>query len=105
MVACNDGVFTGSSDKTIRKWHLGILNCTKMIILLNKCYSLALSADEKILVSEGLSKTVVIHDLVTNENFDLVGHSFRINSLSINGDYIVSGSNDHYLRVWSISKK
>lgn len=82
-MSCKEGVYSGSSDKTIRKWEVGKDQPTKQIDLLNNCYALAISKDEKTIVSGGLSKDITLHDLVAEKDIILVGHSFRINSLDI----------------------
>ena len=104
-MAVKDGIYSASSDRSIRKWKNGATQFEKEIKLANNCYSLAISEDEEILVSGGLSKDIILHNLINGQEHTLSGHSFRINSLQLRGKFLISGSNDKHMRVWDIQEK
>lgn len=67
--------------------------------------SLALTSDEKKLVSGSWDKLIIVWDLIESQKIlQLEGHKGPVNSLALTYDnrFVVSGSDDHTVCVWNI---
>ena len=118
-------LFTGSTDKTIRKWDLvECLNIYREHLSNNidqECYiggietvfsghtdsvrCICLSKDEFMLISGSTDKTIRIWDIESGDCFQkLEGHTGGVRCLCISNDgaQIISGSEDKSLRIWDL---
>ena len=118
-------LFTGSLDKTIRKWDLGAClkifaihsskNIDRECCILNndKVFTghtdwvrcVCLSKDDLMLISGSTDKTIRIWDIESGECIQkLEGHTGGVRCLCISNDgaQIISGSEDKSLRIWDL---
>lgn len=100
---------SGSADKTLRVWDLGIGRC-KIIIEghTQAINAVALSLDGKMAVTGSDDKTLRVWNIESGHCFkNLKGHDDGITSLALTEDMkrVVTGSKDKTIRVWDIDSE
>jgi len=68
-------------------------------------FSIAISSDNKFIISGSYDKTIKIWDVQTGECLKILkGHNGRIESIAISSDnkFIVSGSGDGTIKIWDV---
>jgi WD40 repeat protein len=99
-------IFSGSRDKTIRKWQS--FDGNELVVLrghTNPVNSICLTGDERHLVSASSDCSVRIWDLKTNRQVgDPLLHDDELLALAIpsNGRYIASAGLDKKVYVWNL---
>jgi WD40 repeat protein len=56
------------------------------------------------IISGGMNGQLKIYNLQGQEIANLIGHTGEVLSIALDGDRLVSGSNDQTIRVWNLSK-
>lgn len=97
---------SGSSDKTIKIWHLPT---RKLLRTLDGhtdwVNSVAISSDGQILASGSYDKTVKLWDVGTGKELaSLTGHTDWVDAIAISpdGQIVASGSYDNTIKLWDV---
>ena len=99
-------IFSGSSDRTIRKWHL--IDGKEVFVLRGHTHavsSICVSLDQRHLFSASYDSSVRIWDLKTNRQVgDPLLHKDRLLTvvLSSDGRYITSAGSEEKIYIWSL---
>jgi len=100
---------SGSSDCSLRLWNLGNGQCLRIFKEHPACYDM----DGMNHLISSSNYEFAYHDYIQDlahgrtfntQDFSFLGHAAGVTSLAVtdNGKYIVSGSNDHTLRLWDL---
>ncbi|ORZ38033.1 WD40-repeat-containing domain protein [Catenaria anguillulae PL171] len=104
--AANDTfIFTGSWDKSIKKWSLATRECLATYALHRDFVkSLTLSPMRTHLASGSSDKSIRILDLATGSSRTLLGHTRGIEDLAFSPDakYLWSGGSEGSIRKWDL---
>jgi serine/threonine protein kinase/WD40 repeat protein len=103
VAVSSDLVASGSSDRTVKVWHLSSGSLVRTIAG-DGCWGAPISMSRDYVVSQGKSGTVKVWHLSTGSLVrTLTGHRRGLVSIAVGGDYIVSGGYDKIIKVWSLS--
>ena len=105
----NDGkvIASGSEDSTVKLWNSDGELITTYRERSNVVESVSLSNDGKVVASGMINGAIKVRRTADDgvQTIVLSGHTDKVNSVCLNGDgtVLVSGSDDHTVRIWELT--
>jgi WD40 repeat protein len=102
LLVCEDFLFSGSSDTTVRHWNLTIWSIVRVLTGHTGTIS-TLTSDDEHLYSAGFDLVIKKWNMLLGTlDSDFFGHTAQITSIDLMGTTLYSGSSDKTIKFWSI---